>query len=245
MTPPSPQDIAQRLGDPDGSVRRAAEAELASLPDGLVATRTLQAWDDYPTTRRQRGTWMVAFLAVVVLLPLGLELIHAIAPPADRPMAERVLHTLFTVGFGGIFGKLITQRLLYPPRKLRLLLLRLDDVRLVPLWLASVRAKPTADERAALLEKLAKWLPRWHETQTPLPESARRDLAREMARCCEHGTLSDVAFLTAALVALDSDPARGIPPDATLHGYVVDLTRTPGRVGEAAADALQRLGPPL
>lgn len=95
-----------------------------------------------------------------------------------------------------------------------------------------------------MLLKLARWLPRWHETETPLPESARRDLTREMERCCRPGlpTDAEVAFLTATLVALDRDPTRGIPSDDALYQRVAKFAQGEGRVAEAAVDALQRLG---
>lgn len=248
MKTPTPQVLARRLREV-GPVRRAAEAELASLPDGLMAERALQAWTDYPTVVR-RGLWQAAAIVVAaVALTVAVNVLPASWLPGwlgEAAEAVSILALTAAAWFAalGFLGTFALVGLRYE-QSLRPLLLHLDDVRLVPLWLASVCADAVLSERAALLEKLAKWLPRWHETQTPLPERARRDLAREMARCGEHAKLSDAeaAFLTAALVTLDADPARGIPPDATLRRWAAQLTSAPGRVGEAADDALQRLGP--
>lgn len=218
---------------------------LSSPPveDHLAVERALRAWDEYPETQRQ------CIRRWALVLPVSLALMVGFRVGIKRLLGPGLHETLL-----GAASQVALQLAVYrvvtnsqsSMSSLRSELLRLDDVRLVPLWLASVRKRPKPDDRAALLLKLAKWLPRWHEAQTPLPESARRDLAREMARCCKPGQPTDpeIAFLTAALVALDPDPARGITPDDALRQRAAELARTDGRVAEAAIDALQRLGQP-
>lgn len=194
----------------------------------------VRAYGREEVRRERRNRWIEA---VVRSVPISGTMLVT-ATPERRPIAA-----LFFVST--LLVSLVWEAARRRPSPLGPLLARCDDVRLVPLWLEAM--DDAKDEvRAALRDRLTKRLPDyWTSTDQPLSDCARTNLLSEVRRLRDREwDAADIAFVTAVLICLDPDPARGIVPDAEYYATLDEFQqhRHDPTVQAATEDALLRLG---
>ena len=214
----------------EASRQHAGQAFARYTPDEWVEA-LLVLWPGQFLREFWFGAGCLLFLAIA----------HGVAAWWDPAALVRALLPSMLVG-SGLLWRVVTSAI---PPSLVSLLARLDDIRLVPLWLENLPRHSA--RRHAFLERLIRHLPNWHTIGQPLPEKARAALLREVRWLLvrEPADETSSAFLTAALVSLDNDVQRGIPADTPTVRTLSDA-RLEGdpHVRAAAADAVQRLGRP-